>query len=98
MVCSSSPSNLLVLRSSASWYACAGAISPTPALHVSASLFLSSSCSQCAPDRGLVAHCCFQVMFSIVNLTFVVMGLIMFGNILEEFSTLSRSFQTLVRA
>lgn len=36
-------------------------------------------------------------MFSIVNLTFVIMGLIMFGNILEEFSTISRSFQTLVR-
>jgi hypothetical protein len=36
-------------------------------------------------------------MFSIVNLTFVVMGLIMFGNILEEFSTLDNSFQTLVR-
>ena len=38
----------------------------------------------------------FMVMFSIVNLTFVVMGLIMFGNILEEFSTISRSFQTLM--
>ena len=35
-------------------------------------------------------------MFSLVNMTFTVMGLLMFGNQLEEFSTISLSLQTLV--
>jgi hypothetical protein len=38
----------------------------------------------------------FLLMFSLVNMTFTVMGLLMFGNQLEEFSTISASLQTLV--
>ena len=60
-------------------------------------LSVSQSLSVCFRRRLFAPQCLFQVMFSIVNLTFVIMGLIMFGNILEEFSTISRSFQTLVR-
>lgn len=38
----------------------------------------------------------FLLMFSLVNMTFVIMGLLMFGNALEEFSTITRSSQTLL--
>jgi hypothetical protein len=38
----------------------------------------------------------FLLMFSLVNLTFVVMGLLLFGNSLAEFSTVGSASQTLI--
>ena len=38
----------------------------------------------------------FMLMFLLVNLTFTIMGMLMFGNILAEFSTIGASIQTLM--
>jgi len=38
----------------------------------------------------------FLLMFSLVNLTFTVMGMLMFGNALEDFHTVTSSVQTLM--
>ena len=38
----------------------------------------------------------FLLVFSLVNMTFVIMGMLMFGNVLEEFSTFSLAIQTLM--
>jgi hypothetical protein len=38
----------------------------------------------------------FLLVFSLVNMCFVIMGLLMFGNALEEFSTIGESSQTLM--
>ena len=38
----------------------------------------------------------FMLMFLLVNMTFTIMGMLMFGNILAEFSTMGSSIQTLM--